>query len=279
MSISRILSVVDLLGPPVGRGPLGRTSGFCLLVLMSFFPFSLLVFFIIRRERIRGSIFKESLLALVAELNEMILRLSRMKQEKEEALTALHFSHDQLQQQNSELADRSQSIELAYSELAQKFRARDSLGERVSFVRDAATSASREIEGVESCVVELTRDAETITSIIETVTRISNQTDLLALNATIEAARAGEHGRGFAIVAGEVKDLASQTRETVAGIGEVVKAIRGRSRRSLDSIESFRTNLQLVESSVCQIFEEFEDFAGSIEFQVEPTPEAELELF
>ncbi|USG66781.1 globin-coupled sensor protein [Brevibacillus ruminantium] len=65
--------------------------------------------------------------------------------------------------------------------------------------------------------------SEKIRGIVDVVTAIAEQTNLLALNAAIEAARAGEQGRGFAVVAGEVRKLAEQTKQSVAGVTELIE--------------------------------------------------------
>jgi len=76
-----------------------------------------------------------------------------------------------------------------------------------------------------------------VTSIVGTINRISEQTNMLALNAAIEAARAGEHGRGFSVVAEEVRKLAERTATATEEIDKLVKAIHQETNETVSAIE------------------------------------------
>ncbi len=84
---------------------------------------------------------------------------------------------------------------------------------------------------------ELSNTADTITVITQTIRDISSQTNLLALNAAIEAARAGEQGRGFAVVADEVRQLASRTDEATSEISSLVESISSSVDNAVSMLE------------------------------------------
>ncbi|WP_281270010.1 methyl-accepting chemotaxis protein [Helicobacter brantae] len=111
-----------------------------------------------------------------------------------------------------------------------------------------------------SLVASLGSQSDEITSIIQTIKDIADQTNLLALNAAIEAARAGEHGRGFAVVADEVRKLAERTSHSITEITSTINSIRDVTGQVVDNI---KTSIGQVDDGV-KLAGEAKDFMDKI---------------
>jgi methyl-accepting chemotaxis protein len=102
--------------------------------------------------------------------------------------------------------------------------------------RERIDQLSQRLTEAVEIMARLSRHSESIGSILVTISAIADQTNLLALNAAIEAARAGEHGRGFAVVADEVRSLASRTQASTAEIQQMIDTLQQETRSAVGTI-------------------------------------------
>lgn len=140
------------------------------------------------------------------------------------------------------------------------------INERISESARITDEAMLQAKATDARVGNLSEAAVKIGEVVDLIRAIAEQTNLLALNATIEAARAGEAGRGFAVVASEVKNLATQTSKATEEIASQINSIQDETHSAVDSI-------QKISSTIERINEISKGIAGAMEEQAHATSE------
>ena len=122
---------------------------------------------------------------------------------------------------------------------------------------EAIKVVAQNVEATDHSVAE-------ISSAVNVITAIADQTNLLSLNASIEAARAGEAGRGFAVVANEISALAEQSSESAKKIEEILETLVADSKRSIEKMEEVNKHLQEQQNNLKSTQSEFANVNSGI---------------
>jgi methyl-accepting chemotaxis protein len=179
--------------------------------------------------------FRATVTAVIGAVTDNVKRMETTAR----GLTSIAAEADQQARSASSSSEQTssnvRSVAGATEELGASIR---EISEKAGQANGVVVKATTIARSADELVGQLSNGANRIGDVVKLIRAIAEQTNLLALNATIEAARAGEAGKGFAVVASEVKTLASQTAKATEEISAQITAIQGSTTQAVDAIRS-----------------------------------------
>lgn len=179
-------------------------------------------------EKIHGLV--RQIVDMTGQLTELVGQVSAQAQRSEEAMERQRHETDQVATAINEMSAAAHEVAQSAQGAAEAAQKTDTEGQAAKKVVDGSIerihTLVQDIRDSGVSLDTLQKDVSSIVSVLDVIRSIAEQTNLLALNAAIEAARAGEAGRGFAVVADEVRALASRTQQSTQEIQGMIDRLQ-----------------------------------------------------